>query len=156
MSALRLWERAAQEEIREIAERIGPLEAQRNAAFERLELIRRLMKLHETADSVESGEAQEAVLKSSVGATDLEGEVERLLEQTGEPMHISVVRQALLDRGVPLPGRGDEANIIVRLRRLPERFTRTGRGTYGLARWGIPEATPVQRKRVARKRKTAR
>jgi hypothetical protein len=84
---------------------------------------------------------------------DLENAVEELLRAAGEPLHISSIRSALLTRCVPIPGRGDEANIILRLRRVEDRFTRTARGTYGLAEWGIPA---LKRKTRKRRRTVAR
>jgi hypothetical protein len=79
--------------------------------------------------------------------------VEAILAEKGEPMHIGALRDVLIERGIPLPGRGDEANIIVRLRRDDTRFTRTGRGTYGLTAWGLPAVAPTRRKKVRRRRK---
>ena len=58
---------------------------------------------------------------------DLEAAIVEVLRQAGAPLHISEIRAALIERRVPIPGRGDEANIIVRLRRLDEQFTRTAR-----------------------------
>jgi hypothetical protein len=79
--------------------------------------------------------------------SELEDAVEAILRESGAPQHISAIRSQLLARGVPIPGRGDEANIIVRLRRLNSRFTRTARGTYGLAVWGVAEMTSQRRGR---------
>lgn len=84
---------------------------------------------------------------------DLEDEVEALLRDAGSPMHISAIREALIAKGVQIPGRGDEANIIVRIRKIPERFTRTSRGTYALHEWGLPE---MKTKTTRAKRSTRR
>jgi len=67
--------------------------------------------------------------KSEIYSEDyLETEVEAILEASGAPMHISKIRNELVRRGVPIPGRGDDANIIVRLRKGDGRFVRTARG----------------------------
>jgi hypothetical protein len=79
--------------------------------------------------------------------TDLEQAVEEILREAGAPMHISEIRARLIEQHVPIPGRGDDANVIVRLRRLENRFTRTARGTYGLAEWGIPALAGKTRSR---------
>jgi hypothetical protein len=82
------------------------------------------------------------------GATsDVEDAVEDILRAAGTPLHISEIRDALVAQGVPIPGRGDDANIIVRLRRFQDRFTRTARGTYGLSEWGIPALKPKKSKK---------
>jgi len=82
---------------------------------------------------------------------DLEDAVEELLRAAGEPLHISRIREELAAQGVSIPGRGDDANIIVRLRRYGDRFTRTARGTYGLAEWGLP----ALRTKAGKRRKAA-
>jgi hypothetical protein len=81
---------------------------------------------------------------------ELEAAVEQILREAGEPLHISSIRQILLDRRVPIPGRGDDANIIVRLRRLNQQFMRTARGTYGLTEWGLPALSGKAHKRRRR------
>ena len=68
----------------------------------------------------------------------IEIEVEAILEAAGSPMHISKIRNQLIERGVRIPGRGDDANIIVRLRKGDGRFIRTARGTYALPKWNLP------------------
>ncbi len=85
-------------------------------------------------------------------SVDLEATAEDILRSAGSPLHISAIREALIARGVALPGRGDEANIIVRLSRHRDRFTRTARGTYGLAEWGTPA---LARRRTRRRRRAA-
>jgi hypothetical protein len=84
---------------------------------------------------------------TSPARLDLEDAVEEILRAAGAPLHISNIRERLVAQGVPIPGRGDDANIIVRLRRFEDRFTRTARGTYGLAEWGIPALRSKTRKR---------
>jgi hypothetical protein len=94
-----------------------------------------------------------AVAPSPLSA-NVEDRLEAILRESRQPMHIRDLRQALIERGVPLPGRGDEANIILRLSRAKERFARTGRGLYGLTEWGVESVPPVQRtKKVYRRRK---
>lgn len=118
-----------------------------SAMEERLQLVSRLI---EVESRLEPGEAPtspgqrvalaEPQLTSSPRNPDdeLESEVERILEASEKPMHISEIRSELVLRGVPIPGRGDDANIIVRLRKDATRFVRTARGTYGLPQWGLP------------------
>jgi hypothetical protein len=68
----------------------------------------------------------------------LEDAVASILEVSRKPMHVSDIRLRLMADGVRIPGRGDDANVIVRLRKAPDRFTRTARGTYALTHWGLP------------------
>lgn len=158
LQQLQQWEAATKKEIEEIAAALAPLERRLQAARERLDLIRRLTRLTESAQQVSQAAGLDVTRETgdTIGSIlpkqDLEAHLEHILGETGRPMHISEIRQALVDRAVPLPGRGDEANIIVRLRRAPDRFTRTGRGTYALATLGL-EAVPPARRRVKIRRK---
>jgi len=154
---LAAWARGTEQEIDEIRGQMLPLEEQMAAASERLDLIRRLMGLADsakrqpTASPRSSPRGERAGGKVPPGAS-VEDHAEAILAEKGEPMHIGALRDALIERGVPLPGRGDEANVIVRLRRDETRFTRTGRGTYGLAAWGLPAVAPTRHKKVRRRR----
>ena len=159
---LEQWAAGIEKEIEVIRASIDPLEQRLEAARERLDLVRRLIRLTEDAKSMPR-RAVEAHISSSSGSAalpltgrqDFEAHLEHILREAGKPMHISEIRQSLVDRAVPLPGRGDEANIIVRLRRAPERFTRTGRGTYALATLGLSAVPPARRQRKVRARRKA-
>jgi hypothetical protein len=154
-----MWKRTAEDEIAELETRIDPLRLQLESARERLDLVRRLIHLHDTPPSDEAASADVAPPSPTARAlapSNLEEGVAAVLKEAGEPMHIREIREALVQRGVPLPGRGDEANIIVRLRRSPDDFTRTGRGTYALASWGLPEMQPSPRKKVVKRSRRKR
>jgi hypothetical protein len=161
MSQLLMWKQLAEEEISELEGQMAPLEHALDGARERLDLIRRLIHLHGPQPDGKNGPTaslEPAVARRASPATDdLEDAVREILESAGEPMHIGAIREALIERDAPLPGRGDEANIIVRLRRDPNLFTRTGRGMYALATWGLPEMQPTARKRkIKRTRRSSR
>jgi hypothetical protein len=150
---LKNWAEAAEREIRQITAEIAPLQERLAAAKERLDLIHRLMKLMEKTPPTSALNVQplERTTPRQTNNNDIEGQIEHVLKEAGGPMHVTNIRQSLIDRGVPLPGRGDEANIILRMRRCEERFARTGRGVYALKSWGLPE---VDRSRKTRKRQT--
>jgi len=68
-----------------------------------------------------------------------------VLEESGKPLHISDLRHALEQKGVPIPGKGTDANVIVYLSRSDE-VCRVGKGLYALRTWGVPEVPPRQRR----------
>ena len=153
-AALAAWEKAIESEIAEIAAMMTPLQKRLDAAREKLDLVQRLRHLIAGGGKPEKPSNS----ASSAGTTpslNVEGHIEAILEKAGEPQHIASIRQQLIERGVPLPGRGNEANIILRLRRAPDRFVRTGRGMYGLSRWNIQAVPPSARKRRFRRRRKA-
>jgi hypothetical protein len=150
---------AIEKEIEVLKAEISPLQQRLESARERLDLINRLVRLTEGANSKANRSAATPAAPNDKANTNspakhgLEAHLESILNEAGKPVHISEIRQILVDRAVPLPGRGDEANIILRLRRAPERFTRTGRGTYALASLGLPQVPPSKRRRIVRVRK---
>jgi len=72
-----------------------------------------------------------------------------VLEERGKPVHISELRAELARRGIPVPGKGTDANVIVHLARSAQ-VCRVGRGLYALRAWGVPEV-PSRRRRAARR-----
>jgi hypothetical protein len=124
------------------------------SAREKLDLIHRLMHLSRAGGppSLELTR-QVAAREPSSRPPEVEDRIEEILERAREPMHITAIRNALVEMGVPLPGRGDEANLILRIRRDKARFVRTERGVYGLTGWHVSEYAPIRKKRKVRRRK---
>jgi|SRR5688572_21662708 len=150
LAQLTQWEAAAQREVDELSAELAQLQHRLNAAREQVELLRRLILVTGKGDSDIATVPRPAAMDWSL-RSDLENHVEQILESAGEPIHISEIRRLLIERGVPLPGRGDDSNIIVRLSRASETFIRTARGTYGLASWGLPAMPRPNRRRKSKK-----
>lgn len=75
------------------------------------------------------------------------------LERAGRPLHISELMRLLQERGVEIPGSGQQANLIAHLTRHPE-VMRPSRGMYALASWKLPEPLKrSKRRRVKGERK---
>lgn len=148
---LAAWAAATEKEIAEIRAQMLPLEERIASAKERLDLIRRLIGLADAANGTPSdaGQVHGPTIPHSIS---VEAQLEAILSEAGQPLHIAALREGLIERGVPLPGKGDEANIIVRLRRDENRFTRTGRGMYALAAWGMAAVAPTRKKKVRRRK----
>jgi len=154
--ALKTWAKEIEREIAEIASSILPLQQRLEASREKLDLVRRLIHLSAPGAALPPKDAN-VVLSAPQAPTTLgvENHIEEVLRSNGKPMHIRDIRASLIQMGVPLPGRGDEANIILRLRRASDRFVRTERGTYALTEWNIPEYSPEpSKKKVRRQRRT--
>ena len=85
-------------------------------------------------------------------SSNFNDEIRIILEEDGNAMHISEICNRLYEKAIPLPGKGTQANVIVRIRRDPNQFTRTDNGTYALAEWGMPPMrTKSKNKRNRRK-----
>lgn len=142
---LQLWRKETLREIDECKALISSTQYKLNEAEERVRLIDGLLNL-EGNDMTDI--AQEKFLKK-----DLLDEIEDVIRNKGEPMHISSIHQELISKGVPLPGRGNEANVIARIQRSEGRIIRTDRGVYGLSELGAIEKKPVRKKRKSARRK---
>jgi hypothetical protein len=159
---LSAWQEALTRQAENLRTEIHAKQTDLAHVEERLSLVNKLIDVETRAHGGTLGANGEATplprpsssdLSARPSTPDLEDAVEEILRAAGEPLHISSIRETLMSQGVPIPGRGDDANIIVRLRRYEERFTRTARGTYGLAEWGIPA---LASKTSKRRRATAR
>jgi hypothetical protein len=146
LDQLRQWENAITERVNSLKSQIERSTRELEVLEEKMELVRRLLLLDGVSDAAASHEPipvngipSDSNKFAKIGMLQVEDAVEHLLSRAAEPMHISKIREALIDCGASIPGRGDEANIILRLRKQPHRFTRTARGTYALAKWGLPE-----------------
>jgi chromosome segregation ATPase len=147
------WEATLSRQAEDLRGEIGAKQAELSGVEERLKLVRRLLELeaHGTPSNRRSDGKASASKALATKPPELEQAVTQILRDAGKPLHIADIRAELIDRQVPIPGRGDDANIIVRLRRLDEQFTRTGRGTYALAEWGLEPLASARRRRRPRK-----
>ena len=68
-------------------------------------------------------------------------------------IHYRDLADLIMAEGEFIPGRNPAANLISHLSR-DERFVRTGRGTYGLASWGLKPANKRTRRRRRRTKKS--
>lgn len=75
-----------------------------------------------------------------------------ILEESSHPMHLVEIRNSLSERGVEVPGRGTDANIIAHLRRLPGVY-RVGRGTYSTSPPDEGIVASTRRRRRKRRRR---
>jgi len=134
---LRCWREQAQREIEDGRVEISRIQARLKEVEERLSLVDRLIALEGGKEDREMTMQSDSLLDACT----------RLMRDKGQPMHVSELHQLLLAQGVPIPGKGTEANLIVRLQRSDGRFIRTGKGTYSLAEFGLPEVKPHRRRR---------
>jgi hypothetical protein len=156
LEALQAWADDIEREIAQIKSKILPLQQQLDSAREKLDLIKRLIHLSAPGSNSYPGNVATISPSSQLsGPLTIEDHIEEILRSSGKPMHISELRTSLIQMGVPLPGRGDEANIILRLRRASDRFVRTERGIYALIAWNLPEYSPApSKKKVPKRRRT--
>jgi len=105
------------------------------------------------AEASRQAEVADSLEGSKVGVTtDVAQVTIGILEAARRPMHISELKTILETRGVRIPGKGTQANLIARLRR-DGRIARAARGMYGLRALGIEEYQPMRRKRSRGRRK---
>jgi len=152
---LSTWEAELSRQAEELRAEISAKQAELVHVDERRTLVRRLLEIEARGPATSSSASGDCSAvgyehaESEIVPLELEAAVAEVLRKAGKPLHITDIRQALLDLRVPIPGRGDAANIIVRLRRV-DQFMRTARGTYGLSEWGLPVVSSRARKRLRR------
>jgi|GEM_PF-3146770 len=127
-------------------------EAQDELSITRQELVKRQQQVLDAEERVRSLEAlldgDAATLHSSTDDTDvLISTLEDILEITGKSQSITELKQALAERGIPIPGQGRDANLIAKMQRSDGRIIRVGRGQYD-----IPRQDPTARLVFARNR----
>ena len=134
LSELSAWERDIQEELTAVTNDLEALLSRRDHLQAKLDLVRVLQGLERGAEPGEGPEGTSGISRQTT-AERIGEAVAAILDERGEPMHVRDIRAELIARGVPLPGRGADANVIVHLSRNPNTFVRTSRGTYGLTAW---------------------
>ena len=124
-----------------------------------VQLITELIRVRsEDGDAASGGPSAPIVTEPPDSAADIQEPrlaeaVVEVLRRHGKAMHIQELTAAVRRAGIPIPGRGESANLIAHIRPHPE-VVRPVRGVYGLREWGIEEAVPRPRPRRRRRRST--
>jgi hypothetical protein len=142
---------AASERAAALEAKLESLIAARDQARREAHLLGELLAVRngdETRTAVSAGGAKARASTKATRHPAVEQSL-RELEQAGKPLHISELMRLLAARDVPIPGAGEQANLIAHLTRHPE-VVRPSRGMYALRGWGVTESPPL--KRATRKR----
>jgi len=126
-------------------------------------LLEELLRLRSRSSNEAQESAAELFTFSIAGGANVSpsrhavvDEVAEILADEGHPLHINDIMKVLTDLAVPLPGRGDQANVIAHMRRDP-RFVRPSRGVYALKEWGLKDhdqdGSTIRRRRVVQQRR---
>ena len=134
LSTLSAWERDIQNELRTVSKDLETLLSKRDHLQAKLDLLRVLQNLERGSEPTEGPDGAGSRTRQTTGER-VAGAVSAVLDEGGRPMHVREIRTVLDSKGVALPGRGTDANLIVHLSRKPDVFVRTSRGTYGLTEW---------------------
>lgn len=148
LEELRVWRRQVEQSLEELREQLAQVQKAIKDSEQRLQLLDRLLALECRSD--------EETRTLSAGPTTFLDACVELIRQKGESMHIREMHSSLLHKGIPIPGRGDQANIIARIQRSDGRIIRTGRGLYGLPDLGHSEVKPVRRRSKPRSKASER
>jgi len=130
------WRSQVTEEIEKINIELSHLQIRLNKENERLELIDKLLQIE-----------NKETIRIHNNTDNLIDECEAILREFGEPMHIRALHLSLLKNAIPIPGKGNQANVIARLQRSDGKIIRTGHGMYGLPEFGLPEKKPVRKRK---------
>lgn len=145
---LQRWKTETAAQLEATLAELAGVQQRVEACRERLRLLDRLLAIESGPGLASDQEMSGRTTQEMPPADDLLDVCERVVLSAGRPLHIKELHAALLDQGIPIPGRGTEANLLVRLHRSNGRFIRTGRGTFAPAAMGTDEVRPTRRRRV--------
>lgn len=149
LADLRRWKAEATAELEAAQAALAAAQQRAEASRERLRLLDRLLAVESGSEAASSQEnAMQTAQERTAPVDDLLDSCEKVIRNAGKPLHIRELHAALLNEGIPIPGRGTEANLLVRLHRSNGRFVRTGRGTFAPVSMGAQEVRPTHRRRV--------
>jgi len=130
--------RLADQKLKTLSEQMTELQRQLAVEEERAKLLRRLLDLERpTVAQIDrngkenrraSGVFEPKTTSSSLAR--LEDAVVSILGETTGSIHIGEIRAKLIERGIRIPGKGNDANIIARLIREPRIERESGRRGY--------------------------
>jgi hypothetical protein len=160
-ATVRTWLAEVTERIRTNTEEVARLRAEIGADTRRQAALEGLLAASTDGSSVPQAlAAQEPSARiagrrlEGVSLHPIEQGAIEVLGERSKPLHISELRAELARRGIPIPGKGTDANVIVYLSRCND-ICRVGRGLYALRTWNVPEV-PARRRRSVRKRRKVR
>lgn len=130
---LQQWESELSGEQEQVSQALEPLLVRSEQLAKQIDHVRSLIAL-ESPDGREERTAAKPQSRLQASGNTVQNAVKELLHERRQPMHIREIREELIRRGIPIPGKGTEANIIVHLRRAPDLFARKGRGIYTVKR----------------------
>lgn len=152
---IRMLREAALQSLTELQERAAPLLREIERKHREIALLDDLLRLHSGDDRAVKGTATLVrPSRASRTNTSVVENSKRIIAEIGRPLHIAELRRVFLERGIPIPGQGRDANLISHLRRSPE-IVRIKRGFYALAD-SVPEPTSPNSTRPRRRRRRTR
>lgn len=130
----------------QLADELGNAQVELSNAQKSIAEIEARMRLVVQLIQLEGSESSHPVIHPETKENLLDA-CERIIRETGEPLHIKALHSRLIEEDIPIPGKGTEANVISRLQRSDGRFIRTGRGMYALPEFGLKEVKPTRQRR---------
>jgi len=115
-------------------------EAQQELEDSRKELANAQQKVFTAEEKVRSLETlldSEGLTQRAYPSQDgdvLVSTLEEILQQSNGPLSIPELKKELLEREVPIPGQGRDANLIAKMQRSDGRIIRVSRGQYDIPR----------------------
>jgi hypothetical protein len=138
--------------LEEIEEQIRPLRSEAVKLRAQLDLVTKLLHITKANGTPADDSPPRVALSASVitGKTVADA-VAEVLAGAGQALHISEIREAYLQTGRTIPGKGTYANLLAYMIRDP-RFERVAKGTYALSGASAVPAGYTKRRRRRRRK----
>ncbi len=129
----------AESKLAALRSELDVLHEQVTVEEERVSLLRRLLELDSPSIAVQNGpplaggllaQRREPRPVAPRDTVSLEDAVVQILSQRSDAVHIGEIHSELLKRGVRIPGKGVDANIIARIIKEPRIEREAGRRGY--------------------------
>lgn len=137
MTDLRAQLHSAETKLAALRSELDELQGRVTIEEERVSLLRRLLELDSpgspdraTAPAPSVGDRQERRAVAPRKAVSLEDAVVQILGERNDAVHIGEIHSELRKRGVRIPGKGVDANIIARIIKEPRIEREAGRRGY--------------------------
>jgi HB1, ASXL, restriction endonuclease HTH domain len=148
------WEAALQREVERWQRERSRVDSELQRATKKLELVRQMRSLE--ADPLpEKAPAALPVNERRATPTAVREMTQRILSESGRPLHISEIHKQFLNKGYAIPGGGTPFNILAHLVN-DKSFVRVARGTYALAGSVPPDQVLPRAERKTKRRKRKR
>ena len=129
----------AESKLAALRSELEVLQGQVTVEEERVSLLRRLLELDSPSTAVQNGppptggslaQRRESHAVTPRDTVSLEDAVVLILSERSDAVHIGAIHAELLKRGVRIPGKGVDANIIARIIKEPRIEREAGRRGY--------------------------
>lgn len=134
---LRAYQVKVAAELAQLDDELAELKSRRDKKVDELRALETLLAIHDPTfqPTLDAHAAPQPGKRNKVSLPDKAFEV---LQELGAPTYYVDLHDAMVERGIDIPGKNPPANLLTQIGQDP-RFMRVERGTYALVEWASPD-----------------